>query len=83
MEMVRLSSKGQFVLPKAICDLYNWGPGTELVVLERDNDVIIQAARPFAESVLEPADDPAVYSGTPLTIEGMGRAIAVEAGKRR
>ena len=83
MEMVRLSSKGQFVLPKAIRTLHNWGPGTELVVLERDNDVIIRATRPFAGSVLEPADNPAVYSDTPLTMEDMDRAIAAEAGKQR
>lgn len=83
METVRLSSKGQFVLPKAIRDLRRWGPGTELVILERDSDVIIRAARPFAETILEPADAPSVYSGTPLTIEDMDRAIAAEAGKRR
>lgn len=83
MEIVKLSSKGQFVLPKAIRELHNWGPGTELVILERDNEVIIRAARPFAETVLEPANAPAMYSGTPLTIEDMDRAIAAEAGKRR
>lgn len=83
METVRLSSKGQFVLPKAIRDLHQWGPGTELVILERDSDVIIRAARPFAETLLEPADAAPVYSGTPLTIEDMDRAIAAEAGKRR
>ena len=83
METVRLSSKGQFVLPKAIRDLHNWGTGTELVILERDSDVIIRAARPFAETVLEPADAPSVYTGAPLTIEDMDQAIAAEAGKRR
>jgi AbrB family looped-hinge helix DNA binding protein len=82
MDRVRLSSKGQFVLPKAIRELHNWGPGTELVVIERGNDVIIRAAKPFVESSLEPADSPSVYSGKPLTIEDMDRAIAAEAGKR-
>ena len=83
METVRLSSKGQFVLPKAIRDLHHWGPGTELMILERDSEVIIRAARPFPETLLEPADASPVYSGTPLTIEDMDRAIAVEAGKQR
>ncbi len=83
METVRLSSKGQFVLPKSIRDLHHWGPGTELVILERDSEVVITAARPFAASRLEPSDTPSVYTGKPLTIEDMDRAIEAEAGKRR
>jgi len=83
METVRLSSKGQFVLPKAIRDLRHWGPGTELVILERDSEVIIRAAKPFAETLLELADAAPIYSGTPFTIEDLDRAIAAEAGKRR
>lgn len=83
METVRLSSKGQFVLPKSIRDLHHWGPGTELVVLERDSEVVITAAKPFAVTQLEPPDTPSFYAGKPLTIEDMDRAIEAEAGKRR
>ena len=83
METVRLSSKGQFVLPKSIRDLHHWGPGTELVVLERDSEVVIKAANPFAATRLERPDTPSVYTGKTLTIEAMDRAIAAEAGKRR
>ena len=83
METVRLSSKGQFVLPKSIRDFHHWGPGTELVILERDSEVVITAARPFAASRLEPSDTPSVYTGKPLTIEDMDWAIEAEAGKQR
>lgn len=83
METVRLSSKGQFVLPKSIRDLHHWGPGTELVVVERDSEVVIKAAKPFAATRLESPDTPSVYKGKPLTIEDMDRAIEAEAGKRR
>lgn len=83
METVRLSSKGQFVLPKSIRDLHHWGPGTELVILERDSEVIIKAASPFSATRLESPDTTSVYTGKPLTIEDMDRAVAVEAGKRR
>ena len=83
METVRLSSKGQFVLPKSIRDFHHWGPGTELVILERDSEVVITAARPFAASRLEPSDTPSGYTGKPLTIEEMDRAIEAEAGKQR
>jgi AbrB family looped-hinge helix DNA binding protein len=83
METVRLSSKGQFVLPKSIRDLHHWGPGTELIVEERGSEVVITAARPFAATRLEAPDSPTVYSGPPLSIEDMDRAIEAEAGKRR
>jgi AbrB family looped-hinge helix DNA binding protein len=83
METVRLSSKGQFVLPKSIRDLHHWGPGTELVVLERDSEVVIKAANPFASTRLEQPDTPSVYTGKPLTIKEMDLAVAAEAGKRR
>jgi len=83
METVRLSSKGQFVLPKSIRDLHHWGPGTELIVLERDSEVVIKAAKPFAPTRLESPDIPSVYTGKPLSIEDMDRAIEAEAGKRR
>lgn len=83
METVRLSSKGQFVLPKSIRDLHHWGPGTELIVLERDSEVVIKAAKPFAPTRLESPDTSSVYTGKPLTIEAMDQAIEAEAGKRR
>lgn len=83
MKTIRLSSKVQFVLPKSIRDFHHWGPGTELVVFERDSEVIIKAAKPFASTRLEMPDTPSAYNGKPLTIEEMDRAIAAEAGKRR
>lgn len=83
MDTVRLSSKGQFVLPKSIRDLHHWGAGTELVVVERGSEVVITAAKPFAPTRLEPPETPSVYSGKPLSIEEMDLAIAAEAGKRR
>jgi AbrB family looped-hinge helix DNA binding protein len=83
METIRLSSKGQFVLPKSIRDLHHWGAGTELVILDRDSEVVIKAAKPFASTRLEPPDTPSVYTGKQLSIEDMDRAIEAEAGKRR
>jgi AbrB family looped-hinge helix DNA binding protein len=82
METIRLSSKGQFVLPKAIRDLHHWRAGTELVVIERNSEVVIKAAKPFAATRLEPPDAPSIYTGKPLTITAMDRAIETEAGKR-
>lgn len=83
MESVALSSKGQFVLPKAIRNKHHWQPGTRLVVIDRGDEVVIKSAEPFAPSVFESSDAPSVYQGLRLTLADMDRAIAVEAGNQK
>jgi AbrB family looped-hinge helix DNA binding protein len=83
METVKLSSKGQFVLPKAIRDRHHWEAGTEFVVIDRGSELIIKPARVFPATSLEPPDAPSPYRGKPLSLEEMERAVLVEAGKRK
>ena len=83
METVSLSSKGQFVLPKIIRDRHHWDAGTEFVVIDRGDEVVLKPVKPFTETSFEPPDTPSIYAGPPLTIEDMDRAVAIEAGKRR
>jgi AbrB family looped-hinge helix DNA binding protein len=83
METVRLSSKGQFVLPKAIRDLHHWGPGTELLVMDTEEGVVIKPLKPFAATTFESPELSTVYKGGPLSLEEMDRAVAVEAGNHR
>ena len=83
METIRLSSKGQFVIPKTIRDFHHWGPGTELVVIDTGAEVVIKQHKPFAETTFESPETPSAYKGTPLSLEDMDRAVAVEAGKHR
>ena len=83
MESVALSSKGQFVLPKAVRTRHHWQAGTRLVVIDRGDEVVIKSAEPFAATSFEPADTPSVYKGKRLTIADMESAIAFEAGKQK
>jgi AbrB family looped-hinge helix DNA binding protein len=83
METVKISSKGQFILPKAIRDRHHWETGTEFVIIDRGTELVIRPTRVFPPTDLEPADAPSVYGGKPLTLEEMDRAIMAEAGKRR
>jgi AbrB family looped-hinge helix DNA binding protein len=53
MEITRLSTKGQIVLPKNIRASRSWGPGTEFTVEETGDGVLLRAARPFPETDLE------------------------------
>jgi AbrB family looped-hinge helix DNA binding protein len=53
MEITRLSTKGQIVLPKNIRASRSWGPGTEFTVEETRDGVLLRPARPFPETDLE------------------------------
>jgi AbrB family looped-hinge helix DNA binding protein len=83
MESVALSSKGQFVLPKAIRDRHHWLAGTRLVVIDRGDEVVLKAAEPFAATAFELPDSPSVYEGKCLSPADMDRAVAAEAGRRK
>jgi len=83
METVALSSKGQFVLPKAIRDRHHWDVGTEFMVIDRGDAVLLKPVKPFIVTSFEPPDTPSLYAGPPLSLEEMDQALAIEAGKRR
>jgi AbrB family looped-hinge helix DNA binding protein len=83
VETVRLSTKGQLILPKAIRDRHRWGAGTELVIIDRGSELIVKPARAFPPTELEPPDAAPVYRGKPLSLDEMDRAVAAEAGKHR
>ena len=83
MESVALSSKGQFVLPKAIRTRHNWQSGTRLIVIDRGDEVVIKTAEPFTATSFESGDAPSVYKGKRLSSAEMDRAIAAEAGMQK
>jgi AbrB family looped-hinge helix DNA binding protein len=47
METTRLSSKGQVILPKSIRDAHRWQPGTEFMVEDTAEGVLLRPAKPF------------------------------------
>jgi AbrB family looped-hinge helix DNA binding protein len=83
METVKLSSKGQFILPKAIRDRHHWETGTEFVIIDRGAELVIKPTRVFPPTRLESPNAPSVYTGKPLSLEEMERAVMAEAAKHR
>ena len=83
MESVALSSKGQFVLPKAIRKRHHWEAGARLIVIDRGDEVVIKSAEPFAATTFESSDALSVYKGRRLSLADMDRAIAAEAGNQK
>ncbi len=83
MEIVRLSSKGQVPLPKAIRTRRHWKTGMEFVIIDRGAELVIKPVRVFPPSELESLDATSIYQGKPLSLAEMEQAVIVEAGKRR
>ncbi|HUY26205.1 MAG TPA: AbrB/MazE/SpoVT family DNA-binding domain-containing protein [Candidatus Binataceae bacterium] len=83
MESTRLSSKGQIILPKSVRDARRWRPGTEFIVEETADGVLLRPAKPFAPSRLEDVAGCLRYAGKPKTIGQMDMAIRAEVKARR
>ena len=53
MEKTRLSTKGQIILPKNIRTSRAWGPGTEFIVEETGDGVLLRPAGLFPATELD------------------------------
>jgi len=83
MDTVKLSSKGQFILPKAIRNRHHWEAGTEFVIIDRGTELVIKPTKVFPATELERPDTPSLYGGKPLSMDDMKQAVLNEAGKHK
>jgi AbrB family looped-hinge helix DNA binding protein len=83
MEKTRLSSKGQVILPKAIRESRRWRPGTEFVVEDAADGVILRPTKPMPPSRLDEVARCLNYKGKPKSLRQMESAIAAETRARR
>ena len=83
METTKLSTKGQVIVPKAIRDANRWKPGTEFVVEEVRDGLVLRRRRPFPATSLDAVVGCLRYTGKPKTIAEMDRAVAAEVKARR
>jgi AbrB family looped-hinge helix DNA binding protein len=82
METTRLSSKGQIILPKSVRDAHRWQPGTQFVVEELPDGIILRVLNPFPPTRLEDVVGMLRYTAKPKTLAQMDEAIADEVRKR-
>jgi AbrB family looped-hinge helix DNA binding protein len=80
---VRLSTKGQLVVPKEICQRFGWTEGMELVLEDRGDGVLVRPARQLPETALEDLVGCTGYKGPAKTLAELEAGIATEARKRR
>ncbi|MDP9053921.1 MAG: AbrB/MazE/SpoVT family DNA-binding domain-containing protein [Acidobacteriota bacterium] len=53
MEITRLSTKGQIILPRIIRDAKAWRPGTEFTVEETKDGILLRAAKSFPATEID------------------------------
>lgn len=78
MDIVRLSTKGQIVIPSELRARHHWGAGTELIIEDHGDALILRAAKPFAPTRVEDGLGCTGYRGQPKSIEDMDAAIDAE-----
>ena len=78
MDKVRLSTKGQVVIPKSVRDAHGWGEGQELELVDTPAGVLLRAPSPFGEKdIAEVAGCLAPhYKGPAVSVGDMNRAAA-------
>jgi len=80
---VRLSTKGQLVVPKEVRLRHGWNEGVELLLEDDGDGVLLRAARSLPETTLDDLVGCAGYRGPTKTLEEMEAAIARGARERR
>jgi AbrB family looped-hinge helix DNA binding protein len=83
LEITKLSTKGQVVLPKTIRDARGWHAGTELLVEETPGGVTLRPLRQSQPSRLEDVVGCLRYKGQAKTLRQMEKAIAAGVKERR
>jgi AbrB family looped-hinge helix DNA binding protein len=83
METTRLSTKGQIILPKALRDAHAWAPGTEFIVEETPDGVVLRPTKRFPETRLDDVAGSLSWRGRSKTTGQMRAAVAREATRRQ
>jgi AbrB family looped-hinge helix DNA binding protein len=76
MDSVKLSSKGQVIIPKPIRDAYHWDTGQELTLIDTGSGILLQPKAPFAESTLDKVAGYLRYTENAKSIDDMNKAVA-------
>jgi AbrB family looped-hinge helix DNA binding protein len=79
---IRLSTKGQVILPKSIRRRRRWDAGTQLVVEDTAEGVLLKAAPVFEPTRPEDVFGSLTVAGPPKTLEEMDAGVLAEARRR-
>lgn len=83
MPTIRLSTKGQLIIPREIRQRHGWDTGTELVVEDLGHSVAIRSVSAVKPTKLKDVLGCLKYEGAPRTFAEIERAIAAGALESR
>jgi AbrB family looped-hinge helix DNA binding protein len=84
MPQTILSSKGQIIIPKPICNAHHWKPGQQFEVIESGDGILLKAFDPFPATTLAEVTACLHYQGETKSLTDMEEAIrqgAMEAAR--
>jgi AbrB family looped-hinge helix DNA binding protein len=76
MTVVKLSSKGQLVIPATLRAAHQWQTGDEFILEEVDQGLLLKPRKPFPAARLEDVAGSLPYRGPSKTVEEMDEALA-------
>jgi AbrB family looped-hinge helix DNA binding protein len=82
METTRLSSKGQIILPKSVRESRHWEPGTEFIVEETPEGVLLRPIKPYKPTRVEDVAGCLKFGGPPKSLQEIESAIEQEVRAR-
>jgi AbrB family looped-hinge helix DNA binding protein len=82
-QTTRLSTKGQVVLPKSLRAARRWKPGTEFIVQEREEGILLMPKPRVESRTWDSLVGCIPYSGPRKSIREMDEGVAAEARRRK
>jgi AbrB family looped-hinge helix DNA binding protein len=78
VEITRLSSKGQIIIPKAVRENHFWKAGTRFLIEETQAGILLKPVSGFPETNLQHGLGCTHYQGPPKSLEDISRSIDAE-----
>ncbi|PIG93953.1 AbrB/MazE/SpoVT family DNA-binding domain-containing protein [Gloeocapsopsis sp. IPPAS B-1203] len=75
MQVTRLSSKGQVIIPKALRAAHHWEVGQELIAIDVGDGILLKPKKPFAETTLAQVAGCLSYQGKLKSLDELEDAI--------
>ena len=75
MEVTRLSSKGQVIIPKALRAAHHWEAGQELIAIDVGDGILLKPKKPFPETTLVQVAGCLKYRGKPKSLDELEDGI--------
>ena len=75
MEVTRLSSKGEVIIPRSLRAAHQWEAGQELIAIVVGDGILLKPKKPFPETTLAQVAGCLKYRGKPKSLDELENAI--------